>query len=114
MEISSVFLFCDQKLSKVPVVLICGFFLQEKWKCKVVNKSNISKGERMDNLYCVKKNTGNVIVAIMYSRSDKKYHFVNLTKDHICECGFESIEAAIYDMELKRLNVELIDYFKIN
>ena len=68
----------------------------------------------MDNLYCVKKNTGNVIVAIMYSRSDKKYHFVNLTKDHICECGFESIEAAIYDMELKRLNGELIDYFKIN
>lgn len=67
----------------------------------------------MNNLYCVKKDTGNVIVAIMYSKCDKKYHFVNLTKDHICECGFESVYAATYDMELKRLNGELVDYFKI-
>lgn len=108
------FYFATGNCQRFRSYLFCEFYLQEKWKYKVVNKSNISKGERMDNLYCVKKNTGNVIVAIMYSRSDNKYHFVNLTKDHICECGFESIEAAIYDMELKRLNGELIDYFKIN
>lgn len=67
----------------------------------------------MDNLFCVKKERRNVIVAIMFSRHDKKYHFVNITKDHICECGFDTVELAIQDMEIKKKNGELIDYFQI-
>ena len=67
----------------------------------------------MDNLFCVKKEKRNVIVAIMFSRHDNKYHFVNITKDHICECGFDTVELAIQDMEIKKKNGELIDYFQI-
>ena len=67
----------------------------------------------MENIYCVQRSKGNVIVSIMLSRQDSKYHFVNLTKGHICECGFDTIKEAVDDMEKKRLNGELIDYFKI-
>jgi len=49
----------------------------------------------------------------MFSRHDNKYHFVNITKDHICECGFDTVEHAIQDMEIKKKNGELIDYFQI-
>ena len=66
----------------------------------------------MESLYCVVKPTGNVIVTIMPSKQDGKFHFVNLTKGHICECGFDSIEDAIRDMEsLKDHGV--LSYFKI-
>lgn len=66
----------------------------------------------MEQLYCVVKPTGNVIVTAMPSKHDGKFHFVNLTKGHICECGFDSVEDAINDMELLRENGTL-NFYKI-
>lgn len=66
----------------------------------------------IDQLYYVIKPTGNIIVAIITSRQDSKFHFVNLTKGHICECGFDSVEDAIKDMESLK-GKKLITYFKI-
>ena len=66
----------------------------------------------MEQLYFVVKSTGNVIVTIMLSKQDGKFHFVNLTKGHICECGFDSIEDAIRDMQRLKEN-GVLNYFKI-
>lgn len=63
-------------------------------------------------LYCVVKPSGNVIVTIMPSKQDGKFHFVNLTKGHICECGFTSVEDAIGDMEFLREN-GVLNFYKI-
>lgn len=75
-------------------------------------KTIINSLINMDQLYCVIKPTGNIIVAIIPSRQDSKFHFVNLTKGHICECGFDSVEDAIKDMESLK-GKKLITYFKI-
>lgn len=65
------------------------------------------------NLYFVIRNKGNVVVSIMFNKQDRKYHFVNLTKNHICPCGFDSVEEAIKDMEIKKENCEIVDFEKI-
>lgn len=48
--------------------------------------------------YLVKRKNDNVIVAILRSRKTGLYSFVNLTKGHICECEFSSIQDALDDM----------------
>ena len=50
----------------------------------------------------------------MFDRKDEKYHFVNLTKDHICSCGFDTIEDAILDIEQFKNDGKIIDYYKID
>ena len=65
------------------------------------------------NLYLVIRNKDNVVVSIMFNKQDGKYHFVNLTKGHICTCGFNSVGDAIKDMEIKKANGEIIDFEKI-
>ena len=40
-----------------------------------------------------------VIVTILRNKSDNTYSFVNLTKEHICSCRFNSIEDALHDMD---------------
>lgn len=68
----------------------------------------------MNEVYFVERKQGNVIVSIMHCRIDNKYHFVNLSKSHICTCAFNSIKDAINDMvKLKRLK-KIINYYKIN
>lgn len=67
----------------------------------------------MGNIYLIKRNKGNVVVSIMFNKSDYHYHFVNLTKGHICSCGFESVSDAIKDMEIKKSNGEIIDFIEI-
>ncbi len=67
----------------------------------------------MKNVYFVEREVGNVIVSIMYDRTDDKYHFVNLTKDHICACGFDSVEDAVNDMEKLKNEGNVINYCKI-
>lgn len=67
----------------------------------------------MENLYVVIRNEGNVIVSIMFSRHSGKYHFVNLTKGHICSCAFDSVNDAIGDMKKKKDNAEIVDYIRI-
>ena len=40
-----------------------------------------------------------VEVSIIIDEATNKYRFVNITKGHICKCQFDSIEAAISDLE---------------
>lgn len=63
--------------------------------------------------YLVVKRTGNVVVSIMLNHVDNKYHFVNLTKNHICKCAFDDISAAVEDMEQQKQDGRIIDYFEI-
>ena len=67
----------------------------------------------MKNIYFVKRQQGDVLVSIMYNRTDKKYHFVNLSKGHICSCGFETINDAILDMEHYKNNGMIDAYYCI-
>lgn len=67
----------------------------------------------MNNIYFVKRKSGNVMVSIMRNKSDNTYSFVNLTKNHICPCRFNSIEDAVKDMDEKILNGEIVGYFKL-
>lgn len=67
----------------------------------------------MNNIYLVRRKSGNVVVSIMRNKSDNTYSFVNLTKNHICPCRFDSVEDAVKDMDEKILNGEIIGYFKL-
>ena len=67
----------------------------------------------MNNIYFVQRKSGNAIVSIMRNKSDNTYSFVNLTKNHICQCRFDSIEDAVKDMDEKILNGEIGGYFKL-
>ena len=67
----------------------------------------------MENKYLVVRENGNVEVAIMFNEFNGMYHFVNLTKDHICPCEFESTYDAIEDMKKKKESGEIIDYIKM-
>lgn len=68
----------------------------------------------VNNLYFIKREKDNVIVSIMFCIADKKFYFVNLTKNHICTCGFNTIDDAILDMEHLKNSGKLIEYYKIN
>ena len=67
----------------------------------------------MNNIYLVQRKSGNVIVSIMRNKSDNIYSFVNLTKNHICPCRFDSVEDAVKDMDEKILNGDIVRYFKL-
>lgn len=67
----------------------------------------------MNNIYLVQRKSGNVMVSIMRNKSDNTYSFVNLTKNHICPCRFNSIEDAVKDMDEKISNGEIVGYFKL-
>lgn len=68
----------------------------------------------MEQIYLVIRKKGNVVVSIMYNRFDGTYHFVNLTKGHICECAFETVFDALGDMDTKKNNGEIIDYIRLD
>ena len=65
------------------------------------------------NLYSVTRPTNTVIVAIMFNRQDNKYHFVNLSHNHICPCAFDTENDAIKDMEDKVKAGEILYYHKL-
>lgn len=67
----------------------------------------------MQYTYLVIRDKGNVIVSIMWNRVDQCYHFVNLTKGHICSCDFNTVQDAIADMQEKKDNGEIIDFVEI-
>ena len=70
-------------------------------------------GSKSMNYYCVIREDSTVVVSIMYNRADGKYHFVNLTHDHICECGFDTVEDAVADMEKLRLEGKITEWKEI-
>ena len=67
----------------------------------------------MQNIYLVIRDKGNVVVSIMWNRMDQSYHFVNLTKGHICSCDFNTVQDAIADMQEKKDNGEIIDFIEV-
>jgi len=68
----------------------------------------------MKNVFFVVRPKGNTIVSIMYNRMDGKYHFVNIKSNHICVCGFNSVESAIDDMERLKQIGKITDYFGVD
>lgn len=67
----------------------------------------------MRNVYYVERLVDSVIVAIMFNRADHRYHFVNLTMDHICTCGFDTVEDALLDLEKCKKDGSVVCYRKL-
>lgn len=86
----------------------------ESLSAKLADMEQTDRKLVLKNTYYVKrKRKDDVIVSIMYNRADNKYHFVNLLKTHICSCGFETIEEAIADMEQRKNNGSICDFYLI-
>ena len=51
-----------------------------------------------------------VLVYLMKNKSDNTYSFVNITKWHICQCRFPSINDAIVDMDRLKEEGKIIRY----
>ena len=54
-----------------------------------------------------------VVVAVMKNKVDNTYSFINLTKEHIYPCKFESIDDALKDMDDRVENGEINYYFEL-
>lgn len=54
-----------------------------------------------------------VVVTIMKNKANDTYSFINLTKEHICPCKFESIDDALKDMDERVENGEINYYFEL-
>lgn len=63
--------------------------------------------------WLVKRQHDNVIVTIMKNKSDETYSFINLTKEHICPCKFNSIDDALKDMDRLKDCGKIINYFEL-
>lgn len=49
--------------------------------------------------FIVEREKDNVEVMILPCKKDGKFSFVNITKEHICSCKFDTVEEAIADMD---------------
>lgn len=63
--------------------------------------------------YIVIRESDNVEVILIRNKCDNTFSFINLTKQHICPCRFDSIEEAINDMERLRSEGKIINYFEL-
>ena len=54
------------------------------------------------------------LVGLFKMKGTEKYRFVNITKEHICSCEFDSIEEAISDLEDQIVLGKVIKYSKID
>ena len=63
--------------------------------------------------WLVKRPNDEVIITIMKNKSDNTYSFINITKEHICPCRFESIKDAVKDMERLKTIGKIIDYSEL-
>lgn len=64
-------------------------------------------------IWVVKRQHDKVIVTIMKNKSDRTYSFINLTKEHICPCKFNSINDALKDMDRLKDCGKIINYFEL-
>ena len=60
--------------------------------------------------YLIKRPKDTVEVIIMPHKDTGKFSFVNLTKNHICPCQFNSIEDAINEMDRLKTEGKIIEY----
>lgn len=63
--------------------------------------------------WLVKRPHDEIIVTIMKNKSDASYSFINLTKEHICPCRFNSVNDALRDMDRLKDSGKIIDYLKL-
>ena len=63
--------------------------------------------------FIVHKENEDLDVLLLRHKNTNKYSYVNLTKGHICECGFDTIGDALHDMNEKMNNGDVINYFKL-
>lgn len=63
--------------------------------------------------YFVMKETDNAEVIIIKNKSDHTFLFVNLTKQHICPCRFESVEEVVKDMIRLKAEGKIRDFIEI-
>ena len=64
-------------------------------------------------IWVVKRQHDKVIVTIMKNKSDGTYSFINLTKEHICPCKFNSIDDALKDMDRLKDRGKIINYCEL-
>ena len=60
--------------------------------------------------FIVHKETEDLDVLLLRHKGTDKWSFVNMTKGHICQCIFDSIEDAMKDIEDRKAKGLLIDY----
>lgn len=65
-------------------------------------------------LWLVKRPKDTVLVTILINESDNKFHYVNLTKSHICKCGFDTIDDALEDMKKLQRDGKVISFEKLD
>lgn len=64
-------------------------------------------------MYRVVRPKDTVDVALIKHKKDNKFSYVNLTKEHICPCKFDTIEDALADMDRLISKGKIIKYFRI-
>lgn len=79
---------------------IVDFFKDLLDRCKILSyhvyDSKEPIGER--NIIAVDRSDGTIIVLLFKHKTSGKWSFINLTKEHICDCEFDSYEDAIDDL----------------
>lgn len=72
-----------------------------------------SEAKKIMRRWLVNRPKDEVVVAVMKNKVDNTYSFINLTKEHICPCKFESIDDALKDMDERVENGEINYYFEL-
>ena len=65
-------------------------------------------------LWLVERPKDTVLVTILINESDNKFHYVNLTKSHICKCGFDTIDDALEDMKKLQRDGKVLSFEKLD
>lgn len=63
--------------------------------------------------YIVIRESDNVEVIIVRNKSDNTYSFINLTKQHICQCRFKTMKDAIADMEKLKNEGKIKEFIRV-
>lgn len=63
--------------------------------------------------YIVIREKDNVEVIIVRNKCDNTFSFINLTKQHICPCHFNSIEEAVNDMIKLKTEGRIKDFIEL-
>lgn len=63
--------------------------------------------------WLVKRPNDKVIITIMKNKCDGTYSFINLTKEHVCPCKFNSIDDTLKDMNRLKDCGKIINYFEL-
>lgn len=58
----------------------------------------------------VEKPNETIDVILLKHKNTDTYSYINITKGHICQCVFSSIEEALVDLELRRRKGLVVSY----